>query len=92
MIAAVVALTPTPGLTAEACSALNLSRASAYRQRWRLARPLTMRRPRLKPRRALAAVERQILFCTRHASPIRRQLRSTPALILAGSQEVREQR
>ena len=45
MIDAVVALAPTPGLTAGACSALNLSRASVYRQRWRLARPQAMPSP-----------------------------------------------
>jgi putative transposase len=45
MIAAVVALAPAPGLTASACAALNLSRASVYRHRWHLARPQAMRRP-----------------------------------------------
>ena len=62
MIDAVIALAPTPGLTASACAALNLSRASVYRQRRHLARPLAMRRPRPKPRRALGAVERQIIL------------------------------
>ena len=59
MMAAVVALAPTPGLTAGACAALNVSRASVYRQRARLARPLTARRPRPSPPRALAVVERR---------------------------------
>lgn len=36
MMDAVVALAPTPGLTASACSALNVLRASVYRQRARL--------------------------------------------------------
>ncbi|MGA9089022.1 MAG: IS3 family transposase, partial [Bradyrhizobium sp.] len=67
MIDAIVALAPTPGLTAGACSALNLSRASVYRQRWRLARPQAMRRPRPKPFRALAAIERQIVLDLLHA-------------------------
>ena len=67
MIAAVVALAPPPGLTASACAALNLSRASVYRHRWHLARPQAMRHPRLKPRRALAAVERQIVLDLLHA-------------------------
>ena len=62
MIDAVVALAPTPGLTASACEALNMSRASVYRQRARLAGPPTVRRPRPKPQRALAAVERQIVL------------------------------
>src|SRR5580693_66335 len=48
MIDAVVALTPTPGLTAGACAALNLSRASVYRQRRHLARPQAV--PRSPPR------------------------------------------
>jgi transposase InsO family protein len=59
MMAAVVALAPTSGLTAGACAALNVSRAGVYRQRARLARPLTARRPRPSPPRALAVVERQ---------------------------------
>jgi transposase InsO family protein len=62
MIDAVVALAPTPGLTASACEALNVSRASVYRQRARLARPPAVRQPRPKPQRALAAVERQIVL------------------------------
>ena len=62
MIDAVIALAPTPGLTASACAALNVSRASVYRQRARLARPSAVRHPRPKPRRALAVVERQIVL------------------------------
>ena len=54
MIDAVVALAPTSGLTASACAALNVSRASVYRQRANLARPLPVRRPRPSPRRAPA--------------------------------------
>jgi transposase len=54
MIDAVVALAPTSGLTASACAALNVSRASVYRQRAHLARPLAVRRPRPSPRRAPA--------------------------------------
>src|SRR5487761_2597482 len=60
-------LAPPPGLTAGACWALNLSRASVYRQRWRLARPQAMRRPRPKPFRVLAAIERQIVLDLLHA-------------------------
>jgi putative transposase len=67
MIDAVVMLAPTPGLTASACAALNLSRASVYRQRWRLAGLSAVRRPRPKPFRALAAVERQIVLDLLHA-------------------------
>jgi putative transposase len=60
--ATVVALAPTPGLTAGACAALNVSRASVYRQRMRLATLPAVRQPRPKPQRALAAVERQIVL------------------------------
>ena len=68
MMDAVVALAPTPpGLTAGACSALNLSRASVYRQRWRLARPQATRRSRPKPFRALVAAERQTVLDLLHA-------------------------
>ena len=62
MIDTVIALAPTPGLTASACAALNLSRASVYRQRRHLAMPQAMPRPRPKPRRALGAIERQIVL------------------------------
>ena len=67
MIDAVVALAPTPGLTAGACAALNLSRASVYRQRRHLARPLAIPRPRPQPRRALGAAERQTVLDLLHA-------------------------
>ena len=59
---AVVALAPTPGLTASACAALNVSRASVYRQRAGLARPLAVRYPRPSPQRALTVVERQTVL------------------------------
>ena len=62
MIDAVVALAPTAGLTAGACAALNVSRASVYRQRMRLATPPAVRQPRPKPQRALEGVERQIVL------------------------------
>jgi putative transposase len=62
MMDAVVALAPTPGLTASACAALNVSRASVYRQRARLARPLAVRCPRPSPQRALTIVERQTVL------------------------------
>ena len=59
---AVVALAPASGLTAGACTALNVSRASVYRRRADLARPPAVRRPRSSPRRALATVERQAVL------------------------------
>jgi len=62
MTAAVVSLATTPGLTAGACAALNVSRASVYRRRAGLARPLAALRPRPSPRRALAVVERRAIL------------------------------
>ena len=65
---AVVALAPTPGLTKGACAALNLSRASVYRERWHLVRPTVVPRPRPKPCRALDAAERQTVLDLLHGS------------------------
>ena len=62
MPAAVVSLATTPGLTAGACAALNVSRASVYRRRTGLARPLAALRPRPSPRRTLAVVERRAIL------------------------------
>ena len=62
MMDAIVSLAPRPGLTAGACAAMNVSRASVYRQRAGLVRPRVVRRPRPSPRRALAAVERQAVL------------------------------
>ena len=62
MTAAVVSLATTSGLTAGACAALNVSRASVYRRRTGLARPLAALRPRPSPQRALAVVERRAIL------------------------------
>src|ERR1700694_4519652 len=62
MTAAVVSLATTPRLPAGACAALNVSRASVYRRRAGLARPLAALRPRPSPRRALAVVERRAML------------------------------
>ena len=62
MMDAVVALEPTAGLTAGACAALNVPRASVYRRRARLARPAAVHRPRPSPRRALAVAERRAVL------------------------------
>src|SRR5882724_5696696 len=59
MMDTLVSLAPSAGLTAGACAALSLSRASVYRQRADLARPATVRRPRPSPRRSLCVLERQ---------------------------------
>jgi putative transposase len=57
-MAAVLALDPASGLTAAACSALGISRASVHRHRVAGARPPAAPRPRPKPRRALGTDER----------------------------------
>jgi putative transposase len=62
MMDALVSLTPSAGLTAGACVALNLSRASVYRQRADLVRPAIVRRPRPSPRRSLGVLERQTVL------------------------------
>ena len=62
MMDAIVSLAPRPGLTAGVCAAMNVSRASVYRRRAGLVRPRVMRRPRPRPRRALAVVERQAVL------------------------------
>jgi len=62
MMDVVVALAPTSGLTAGACAAVNVSRASVYRRRADLDRPRVAPRPRPGPRRALSAVERQTVL------------------------------
>ena len=62
MMDVVVALAPTSGLTAGACAAVNVSRASAHRRRADLDRPRVAPRPRPGPRRALSAVERQTVL------------------------------
>jgi putative transposase len=62
MMDAVVALAPTLGLIAGACAALNLSRASVYRQRAALIRTPVAPRPRPSPPRSLAVVERQTVL------------------------------
>src|SRR5450759_916169 len=59
---AVVCLVSTSGLTAGACAALNVSRASVYRLRAHLAQPLNMRRTRPSPQRALSVVERHTVL------------------------------
>ena len=66
MMDAVVVLASTPGLTKGACAALNLSRASVYRERWHLVRPTVVPRPRPKPCRALDAAERQTVLDLLH--------------------------
>src|SRR5947209_18241152 len=58
MMQTTIALTAESGLTASACAALGLSRASVYRARTRLLRPPPARSARLAPPRALGPEER----------------------------------
>jgi hypothetical protein len=62
MMDAVVALAPAFGLTAGACAALNVSRASVYRRRAHLAQPLNMHCTRPSPQRALSVAERRAVL------------------------------
>ena len=59
---AVFALPPTAGITAAACTALGLSRATVQRRRARLTRPPAEPAPRPSPPRALTAGERQTVL------------------------------
>jgi transposase InsO family protein len=58
MMQAAIALPANSGLTAGACAALGLARASVYRARTRLARPPASPPPRRPPPRALGPDER----------------------------------
>ena len=53
MMQTAIALTAESGLTARACAALGLARASVYRARARRLRPLPSRSAKLAPPRAL---------------------------------------
>ena len=59
---AVLALPPAAGITAAACTALGLSRATVQRRRARLTRPPAEPAPRPSPPRALTAEERQAVL------------------------------
>jgi putative transposase len=108
MMEAVVALTPTLGLIAGACAGLNLSRASVYRQRAALIRPVAPR-PRPSPPRSRAVVERQTVLALLRAPRFADQAPAevyaslldegvylcsvrTMYRVLAAHQEVRERR
>jgi putative transposase len=67
MTEAVVALAPASGMTAAACIALGVSRASVQRRRARLIAPATVSRPRPKPARALTVPQRQAVLDLLHA-------------------------
>jgi putative transposase len=58
----VLALPPAAGITAAACTALGLSRASVQRRRARLTRPPAEPAPRPSPPRALTPEERQTVL------------------------------
>src|ERR1700712_2330722 len=62
MMQTAIALNAESGLTASACAALGLARASVYRARARLLRPPPSRPARLPPPRALGPEERSCLL------------------------------
>jgi len=64
---AVVALVPASGMTAAACIALGVSRASVQRRRARLIAPAAVSRSRPKPARALTVPQRQAVLDLLHA-------------------------
>jgi putative transposase len=64
---AVVALAPASGMTAAACIALGVSRASVQRRRARLTAPPAIPRPRPRSARALTAPQQQIVLDLLHA-------------------------
>ena len=67
MTDAVVALAPASGMTAAACIALGVSRASVQRRRARLTAPPAIPRPRPRSARALTAPQQQIVLDLLHA-------------------------
>ena len=68
MTVAVVSLDPAGGLTAAACEALGVSRATVHRKRARLSAPPAIAHPRPKPARALTAPQRQEVLDLLHGS------------------------
>jgi len=64
---AVVALAPISRMTAAACAALGVSRATVQRRRAGLAAPAAIPRPRSRPARALSAPQRQEVLDVLHA-------------------------
>jgi putative transposase len=64
---AVVALAPASGLTAAACVALGVSRASVQRRRARLIAPPAIVRRRARPTRALSVPQQQTVLDLLHA-------------------------
>jgi len=64
---AVVALAPASGLTAAACAALGVSRASVQRRRARLTAPPAIVRPRRRPTRALSVPQQRTVLDLLHA-------------------------
>jgi putative transposase len=64
---AVVALAPASGITAAACAALGVSRATVQRRRVRISAPPAIPRPRPRPVRALSAVQQRVVLDLLHA-------------------------
>ena len=67
MTDALVALCPAAGITAAACAALGVSRATVQRRRACLVRPPATPAPRQKPARALSAAQQKAILDLLHA-------------------------
>jgi putative transposase len=78
---AVVALAPASGMTAAACIAVGVSRASVQRRRARLGAPPAITRSRPRSARALTAPQQQVVLDLLHAPRFADQ---APAEIYAG--------
>ena len=68
MTDAIVALAPGSGMSAAACAALGVSRATVHRKRARLHAPPAMARARPRPARALTVPQQQEVLGQLHAS------------------------
>jgi putative transposase len=64
---AVVALAPASGLTAAACAALGVSRASVHRRRIRLIVPTPIRCVRSRPARAVTGAQQRVVLDLLHS-------------------------
>ena len=67
MTQAVVALSPTGGMTAAVCAAVGVSRATVHRTRAVLTAPPVICYPRPRPARALTELQQKIVLNVLHA-------------------------
>ena len=67
MTTAVAALDPASRMTAPACAALAVSRATVHRHRARLAAPEAIPKPRPRPARGLSDAQQRVVLDLLHA-------------------------